>query len=137
MSDVVRLVHYMSVQHNPFKGIGNGINTLDWGRGDIAPGIYCVPESKPSLRHMWCTGQNGHRDLMVILEVPWEHVKCSKMGRIVDLKNVASFAAVCDDPDNAYVIVGEFDPQWIKEVYYCYYSDNKVIEEALDESFWQ
>lgn len=135
--ETMRLIHYMSLEHNPFNGIKSGNNVFR-NPGDDNNVIYCIPESLVELRHMWF---RKNKELMIILDVPVKRLSVSLMGNIHDFKSVG--IRCCVDDDNAIVINGEFNPSWIKEINYCYWkidNNNKkvVIEERInDKDFWK
>lgn len=144
----MKLVHYTSLEVNPWVCINPGKNVFAETPETKIPGIYCVAEKDIDLRHMWCTGQFGHRELLVVLDVPKEFVKLSIMGKITDL-DPEVFSRECADDDNSLVIVEEYDPNWVVEVFYCSRVDVRnwqlaksrgvktaVVEEKIDSSFW-
>ena len=138
----MRLIHYTSLEVNPWVHIAPGKNVFREEGEETHPGIYCVPDTK-WFRHFWFDRRpQGWRNLMVILEVPDEFVRLSKMGKFLEhgsryeaikLKDVSFF---CQDDDNAIVIKAEYDPSWVQEVNFCYFDGFQVKEEALDQSFW-
>jgi hypothetical protein len=144
----MKLIHYTSLEVNPWVYINPGNNVFAETPKTKSPGIYCVAEKDIDFRHMWCTGQFGHRELLVVLDVPKEFVKLSIMGKITDL-DPEVFSRECADDDNSLVIVEEYDPNWVAEVFYCSRVDVRnwqlakspgvktaVIEEKIDSSFW-
>ena len=144
----MRLIHYTSLEVNPWVYINPGNNVFAETQETKKPGIYCVAEKDIDLRHMWCTGQFGHRELLVVLDVPKEFVKLSIMGKITDL-DPEVFSRECADDDNSLVIVGDYNPNWVVEVFYCSRVDVRnwqlaksrgvktaVVEDKIDSSFW-
>jgi len=132
----VLLVHYMSLQHNPYNGILPGKCVFSGTR----PGIWAVPfiEEGPysRLKHFWCDGKK--RDLQVILNVPEEFVRYSKMGRIQPVPaDINTLAGRCTDDDNGAVIIAPFDPSWIVSVKCAYPTKTGYVEEEIPHGFWE
>ena len=139
----MRLIHYTSLEVNPWVHIAPGKNVFREEGEETHPGIYCVADTK-WLRHMWFHRRSdGWRYVMVILEVPDEFVRASKMGKLLDVGSRWESVAFkgpdvfCGDDDNAYVITAEYDPSWVQEVNFCYLDGFYVKEEVLMKSFWE
>ena len=149
----IKLIHWMSVEHNPWDKIEGGTNVFY--PDEPKDKIYCVPapldgdwnQRNRDSRFYW--GPLRHRNLMVILEVPIRLVSMSRMGWISNLgykddpsfneeNFLSSLISSCTNSDNALVVESvEFDVSWIKAAFFVYEDayGQKVLEE-LDRDFW-